>query len=126
MPSSGECWWVGHRQETCRASVWLGTFPLLQPLGLIQSLDSEAKAPETADFANVRDNLKAVQVGQAGVAGGRGRGCRRKGRWFGCRREGQGLQAEGALVCVQEGGHCRSTLLFCSAVQWNRGNSTMG
>ena len=33
------------------------------PLGLIQSLDSEAKAPETADFANVRDNLKAVQSG---------------------------------------------------------------
>ena len=45
--------------------MWLGTFPLLQPLGLIQSLDSETKAPETADFAHVRDNLKAVQVGGA-------------------------------------------------------------
>ena len=67
--------------------MWLGTFPLLQPLGLIQSLDSEAKAPETADFAHVRDNLKAVQVGgawsQVGgawVAGGRDVGLGAGGR----------------------------------------------
>ena len=35
---------------------------LPQPLGLVQFLESDQKAPESADFMNVRDNLKAVQV----------------------------------------------------------------
>lgn len=61
----------------------------MQPLGLIQCLDSEERAPETADFAHVRDNLKAVQVGGARGADGRGKWC----RW-----EGQVVQVEGARV----------------------------